>query len=45
MWNGTMGLSMYHEVYMGNNPFAPSAGERDVNCAYFADTKFNKLSC
>jgi len=35
LWNGTMGNSMYHEVFMGNNPFAPSSGERDVNCAYF----------
>ena len=36
---------MYYEVYNGNNPFKPSPGERDVNCAVFQDLSFNKLSC
>lgn len=45
LWNGTQGTSWYYEVYMGNNPWAPERGDRDVSCAVFSDVTMNKLAC
>jgi len=44
-WNGTQGASWYYEVYMGNNPWAPARGDRDVSCSVFIDTTMNKQAC
>jgi len=30
--NGTVGLSLYYEVYHGANPKSPASGDEDIDC-------------
>ena len=44
--NGTVGLSLYYEVYHGADPKAPASGDEDVDCTFWEkETFWNKQSC